>query len=204
VSALGDKQRAVTAAVTAAADKRAVAVTAEKPSRFAAAIAGVRVHEPVTVMGVPGAMRLVGHGAVQEIEGAVYKRMAELGLALSELTATTYESERAVRTLAESVRDPADHSKPLGTLEEWQQVDLDTIVPLWMDYNDLRERQNPIEVPPSERDVATIQLALQKKSGVLLRSCGLRVLSNWLLSTADLPATSPEPSSTSSPSSPET
>lgn len=188
--------------MTVLGDKQRAAAVPAKPSRFAAALAGKRVLEPVTVLGLDGVMTLIGHGTVQEIEGAVYKRMAELGVELGPLTASTFESERAVRTLAEAVRQADDPSKALGTLEEWQQVDLDTVALLWLAYGDLRERQDPVSAPLTKAEHDTITTAIEKKNAPLLRSCGARALATWLLSTDGQPATSPSPSSGSSASSP--
>lgn len=191
MSVLGDRQRG--------------AAPAPAVSRFAAALAGARARRKITIssLGLTAWLTLAGHAATQEIEGATFKRMAELGLELGPLTSATYEAERAVRTLAVVVFEDESLTVPLGSLEEWQRVDLDTLNLLWQEYGDLREERDPVAAPLPREERELIEAAIQKKSAPLLRSFGARRLATWLLSTADLPATSPIPSYSSSASSPE-
>lgn len=137
----------------------------------------------------PAWIVLAPHAAVQRIEGETFRAMAELGLELSSLTALTYEAERAVRTLAEAVRDPDDPDQPFGTLAEWRDhVDVDIIAGAWQVYGDVRMRLDPVSVALTEDERAAINAAVEKKNAMLLRSYGVAALASYLATTADPPS----------------
>jgi hypothetical protein len=141
-------------------------------------------------------MQLVGHDVGNTIEGQTFAEMASHGLPPMGITGLSYEGERAKRTLAEAVRDPEDHSKPFGTLEQWGKLDDDVIVACWHVYGDVRDRLDPIGLDSlTAEDVAQLDAALEKKNATALRSYGVAKLSLYLLTTAARPAISPTPPS---------
>ena len=143
-------------------------------------------------------IELAGHETVNQIEGAVFCEMSRLGLEFSVATALTFEAERAARTLAATVRDPDDHSKAFGTIEEWLQIDSDLLNACNLVYGDVRDRLDPLgEGSTSEEDTALFLQALLKKSPATLRSFGVAKLSRLLLSGVVQPASSPTPPSSS-------
>lgn len=146
-------------------------------------------------------VELVGTTRSQEIESAMYRAMAALGIEQNGVTFDRFELERAVRILADAVRDPEDNAKPFGTLEEWGSLDNDVIGACWQVYGDVRERLDPLSTPLSVSDRLAIETAVKKKDARLLRSYGIAKLSAWLTTTDDLLSISPTPSSESSESS---
>lgn len=182
----------------------AAAVARNKAAQEAAAdrklteIANARRGETVDVSGL-GRIRFepVGARAYQEIERDTHKVMTERGLALDYTTSTTYELERAVRTLAIVARDPDDHARPFGSLEEWERVDPDRILLAWSSYGDVRERLDPAADGLTAAEAIEIEIAVKKKELRVLRSFGLRKLSAWLCTTGVQLSTSPPPTSSS-------
>lgn len=149
-------------------------------------------------------IELVGETSRQEIEAAVYRAMRSRDLELTLITAERYEAERAVRTLAAGVRDPADHAQPFGAVEEWGALHTDVINAAWQVYGDVRERLDPLSEMAvlAEVDRVAIEAAVKKKAPDLLRSFGVAKLSAWLASTDVQLPTSPTPSSPASESPP--
>lgn len=149
-------------------------------------------------------IELLGAWASNAVESEVARAIAALELTSATREAMQAELERAVRTLARTVRDPEDHAKPLGTVDEWGALDPDVVSACWQTYGDVRERLDPlasIDLTPDER--LAVQVAIKKKDANLLRSFGIAKLSAYLLSTDVPPPSSPEPSSPTLPSSPE-
>lgn len=145
-------------------------------------------------------LRLIGSDEVTEIEAELFRRMKDLGLEANVLNGLTYEAERAKLTLARVVRDPDDHAKSFGTLDEWGQVDPDTIAAAWSSYADMRTRRSPLDVAITPELRAQIESAISKKNGMLLRSFDVLTLSSYLLSTEFPRASSPTPMSATGPS----
>jgi hypothetical protein len=172
-------------------------------SRLAAAIAGRQVFADVEVRGLRGKLRLVGAGRTLDIEGEVAAAMAKRGLEPTVLTQGDYETERALRTLADAVRDPDDVTKPLGAVEDWAALDVDAVAELWRAYGDLREQNDPASQPLTAEDDAAIRACLEKKSALALRCFGVRRLATWLVTTGAPPPSSPTPSASSGASSPD-
>lgn len=150
----------------------------------------------------PAWIELAGHRTANEIEAATFAEMKRLGFDLALETALTFEAERNVRTLAACVRDPDDHNKPFGTLDEWRDLDTDLVAACNQIYGDVRVRLDPLGAESlSDDDRASIALALEKKSAMGLRYFGVAKLSLYLLAMASQPATSPTALSSSGPSS---
>lgn len=170
----------------------------ESESKFAAAIAGARPFVPYRIdrLGLDTVITLCPQNRIQEIEGAVHARMRALGLELSRTTELNYESERAVRVLAEIVLDPVS-KLPIGTSAEWASLDVDTISAAWQAAGDVREQYDPIDTPLTQEEMELITDAVKKNSPALLRLCGVRRLSLYLLTTADQRSSLPPPNSTS-------
>lgn len=146
-------------------------------------------------------IEMIGDRAWLELEVAVDAEMARLGVGpLSVVNAPKWESERARRALSMSCRDPDDHSKPFGTLEEWGVLDSTILNLAWTAWSDVRERLDPMAVPLTEDVALAVQAAVKKKDVPLLRTFGVATLSLWLASMADQLSTSPSPSSPSTPS----
>lgn len=107
-----------------------------------------------------------------------------------------WNAEIAIRHLACVVRDPADESKPLAPLEVWRRYDDDQVAGMWSQYQDLRDRLDPLSddaSPLGEHDVLVMSEAVKKKESAVLMSFGSRKLSSYLLSLGDRPAISPTP-----------
>lgn len=145
-------------------------------------------------------IELPGELVVDEIEGAVFKAMADLGLPLTAVNALTYGSRRIALTLAWSVRhpEPAKREERAGTEEQWCAIDIDMLSAMSAVYTDTRERLSPLSSMVLDQDqLDAIRQGIEKKNPMLLQSVGVVALSSYLLSTAGQPASSPPtPSST--------
>lgn len=136
-------------------------------------------------------VQLVGHEATQQVEADTFRRMQERGLELSGVTALSYESERAVLTLARSVRSPEDRDAPFGSVDEWSQIDSHLVAACWTVYGDVVDRLAPLDADLPQEHRAQILGAILKKNGPLLRSFGVTALATYLVTTESPPATSP-------------
>lgn len=156
-----------------------------KAGKFAQAIAGARVYVPWSIprLGLDCAITLVAHNRSQEIEGAVYARMAQLKLPLTSALEGIYETHRAALYAAEAIVDRDDH-EPIGTADEWGLVDVDIIAEFWRAYGDVRESYDPVDTPLTDEELRWIVEGIKKKEPRLLRLCGVRRLSTFLLSSA--------------------
>lgn len=143
-------------------------------------------------------VELPGEMVVDEIEGAVFKAMADLGLPLTPVNAMTYNSRRLALTLAWAVRHPDRHAEQAGGVDEWTAIDIDMLSAFGEIYTDVRERLSPFASGLlTQEQLDAIRQGIEKKNAMLLRSVGVVALSSWLLSTAVPPASSPPtPSST--------
>lgn len=175
----------------------APAPEATKASALAEALGG-RQHVSVVVprTQVSGQMRLLGRGESSDVTFAARKHFQDRGVELTPSAMATpgvmdeWNCEVAVRHLAIAVRDPADVSRPLASLEEWRQCDDDQIAALWQEYQDLRERLDPLaalgELP--EAEFTAIAQAVKKKDADLLRSYGCSKLAAYAITTGGPPA----------------
>lgn len=162
---------------------------------------GARVHIDVQIprTQVAAKMRLVSRseelGIVAETREMLRQRKLPLdAAALASLgMVNEWNCEIAARTLAIAVRDPEDTSRPLASLEEWRECDDDQIGALWEEYQDLRERIDPLKnyEQLSEQELAAMVSAAKKKPPEidLLMSYGSRKLALFAISTVAPPAT---------------
>lgn len=131
-------------------------------------------------------VQLIAHERVNEIESQTFQEMERLKLELNGLNAITFDTEKAVRTLAAGVFDADDpaHATPFGTVEEWSGLDADLILAAWTVYNDCRYRLDPMgDGVNTDEDMAGIRFAISKKNVMALRLFGLAKLSRYLLTT---------------------
>jgi hypothetical protein len=144
-------------------------------------------------------IQLVGHVVSNQIEAAVFKSMAEVGLEPTLNHAFSYDMNRQARILAHAAREPDDHSKHLGSVEEWLDLDDDVIFACSLRYKDVRNRLDPLgsEAKITEEDHILLRDAFEKKNASLLRSFGIATLTSWLLSGVVQLSSSPTPSSSS-------
>lgn len=171
-------------------------------TKLGAILVNGRRGEDVDLGPVLGLQRieLLGVRDSQEVESLVHKALAALGIDLNVMTADRFEIERAYRTLARAVVDPVT-KVPIGSADEWAQLDNDVIVGAWHSYGDVRDRLDPLSQPMTDAQRLRIESAVKKKDATLLRTFGTVTLAAWLASTDVLPSTSPTPSSPSSDSS---
>lgn len=148
-------------------------------------------------------VELVGARRGQEIEGEVLKEMTRLGFTYDITTVEKWELERAIRTLAEGVRDPDDHALAFGTLSEWEAVDSLVIASCWTMYGDVAERLDPMAAQITMEQGLQIERAVKKNDAMRLRSFGVAKLSAWLASMGSRLSISPLPNSSSSESAPD-
>lgn len=184
---------------------RAIAGTDEtQPSRLAQAASGARVLHRFTIprLGIPAVMTLCPHSRKQQIEGAVYATMAGLKLPLDRVTEWTYEADRASRTLAEVVLDPtevqAGRFTPIGSLDDWQNLDEQIIEDCWRTYLDVVAANDPVAIELTPDEIQFVDEMISKKNGMGLRYFGTRRLSAYLLATGEPRSTSAIPRSTRS------
>lgn len=151
-----------------------------KAGRLLAALEG-RATKEVTIAGTDlrGRMELLGAAATLDVEGEVIAAMDRRGVSQTELNVGTFETEKALRTLARCVKT-LDGAEPLGTVEEWGAVSVVAISDLWRTYGDMREELDPISYPLTADEVAAINEAVEKKRADLLRWFGVRRLAAWL------------------------
>lgn len=182
---------------------------AAKASRFVAALAGKRVFVPITIprLDLTALMTLVGTDRRIDLEARAVAAMRARGLEETIATEGLYEIARALYVLADALLDDdekfrADPPK-LATVEEIGLLHRDEIADLWHQYSDLEELHDPASKPLTEEEHAFVRDAVVKKNGPALRLSGARVLSLYLLTTADPPAISQQQKSSSGESSPE-
>lgn len=149
-------------------------------------------------------MELPGARVWQSIEAEVRAELRRLEADPSDISsAAQYEAELAMRVLSVAAREPSDHAVAIGSIEEWGQVDNDVLNAAWQAFGDVRERLDPVGSTPTDDDLVAISAAVKKKDAMLLRTFGVVKLSHWLATTAELPSTSPIPTSSSTGSSSE-
>lgn len=127
-------------------------------------------------------LNLIGCGAAQDVEAAVYRTMRELEITLDFTTEGIFELERARRVLAIAAVDP-DTKEPLGTLDQWREMPSDVIGPTWQIYGDVRERLSPTRHPLSDEDRTAIATAIRTKNGPLLMAFGAAKLAEYAATT---------------------
>lgn len=169
-----------------------------RQSAFALAAAAARPFVPwkISRLGIDTVITLVDFDTCEAIDAEVMKRMADLGLLDNR---NRVEGARAVRYAARAVLDPVTH-EPIGTVEEWRQLDDDVIGEFWGAYDDVRKAFDPFNGDLTKEEIDGITDAIKKNSAMLLRFYGARRLSTFLCSMAGqlLPLLEPSVPSTSS------
>lgn len=138
-------------------------------------------------------LELAEGSTVDDIEGAVFARLAELGLQPIPINHRTMDSLRDRLTLAWAVRSPDDHSVRAGTQDQWMRLDIDAVQACGIAYASARERLNPLAFPMTEEQFEEVRLAHEKKNLRMLRSFDVVLLSNYLATTDAPPRKSPRP-----------
>jgi hypothetical protein len=166
---------------------------------LAVELAGARVYEDVTVPRTTanGRMRLLSRGETRSVRAEARAALDAMGCRGADLAVyREWHEELATRTLAVAVRDPADVSRPLAPLVDWEECEDDQIAALWKQYQDLEERLDPLGAEHavlSDAEVAAMRDAAKKGDADLLMSYGSRRLALYAASTAVPPPTSPTP-----------
>jgi hypothetical protein len=134
-------------------------------SKLAQVIGGRRGEDATLPVIGPVWMELLGSAKSTEIAAAADREIAELGFTDGSAgAAIRFEAARALRTLAAGVRDPADHGKAFGTLDEWRDlVDDQLLNACWQAYGEMQERLDPLERPLTEEEFGAIEAAVKKK-----------------------------------------
>lgn len=187
-----------------AAMKSAPAPAEKKPTLLARVLAADPRGEYV-VMPKLGRVwvQLAGEMIEDRIESETLEAMKALGIPQTPLNSMTYDSRRTALTLAWAVRDAdsPDHGAPVGTVQEWLDVDVGLLSACGHVYGDVRERLNPMGSDTlTEDEFEQIRLAHEKKNPAMLRTFGVILLSSYLATTAAPPASSPTPPSSAGPS----
>lgn len=179
------------------------AAAAPRASLLATRVGGAPARGEEAVLPVIGRVyiRLLGHTVSNQVEGATFGAMAEAKLPPIALHAWSYDIQRTARTLAQAARNPENPDEPMGPLEEWIVLDDDLLFACGQIYKDVKERLDPVGALFLAPDTADeITEAFKKKDASTLRSQGVALLVNWLLSGAVQLSSSPTPASSTPPS----
>lgn len=176
--------------------------------RQLADVRAARRHVDVTIprTSVRGKMRLLSRGEEFDAKADARRHMMDAGYpvdtgAHSALGATEqWLVEVAVRMLQQAVRDPADVTRALASIDEWRECDDQQILALWARYQDLEQELDPIgSTALTDEVLAHVEAAAKKKDPDLLMACGSRTLALYVITTASRPASSETPTSSSGP-----
>jgi hypothetical protein len=167
------------------------APTAE--ARLDALLAGCREHVDIVVPrtdpSVRGKLRRLTRGEEEELSIELGRwRKAAIDWGTPPESRLELSSQEAVRTVAIAVRDPADPSRPLASLNDWRQADDGQIGAVYQQYLDLVDRTDVFRDHLATDERAEIEDAVRKKDVARLLSCGARKLTAWLLTSASQPA----------------
>lgn len=146
--------------------------------------------------GVRAKLRCLGYGEELDAVAALGEQMRAAQLENDWLSRDVIEAERARQYLARACRDPADPSKPIGTIEDWRSPAITPVLlRLWIEYSDHVVGYDPQGAELSQADADQIAAAAQKKSRDQLTSFGSALLASWITSMADRLWPSPTPTS---------
>jgi len=174
---------------------KAQAAQAPAESAFALALSGALPYREIEIprLGIRCRLQLLGHADGQAIEAELWRVMRERELPYNSATLYNWEAERAVLVVSRAAREVAPPHAPIGTLAEWERVPTDIIADVFRTYCDMREELDPVDTPLTAEEWKGIEEAIAKKNSRSLRSYGTRLLSGFMLATADQRATSPTP-----------
>lgn len=129
-----------------------------------------------------------------ELAAWIHRNGEERGLSDAALVATgrmPVSSRRALEVCCRAFRDPEDLTKPLGTREEWEQLDDTILGAANIAYEDLAEELDPVgELELDAPTMAMIDAAVKKNDRASLTSFGARMLAAYAITSADRPASS--------------
>jgi hypothetical protein len=164
-----------------------------------ASLKGTRMHVDVTVprTTIAGKMRLLSSREMTEAKLGTLYALEQMTPPVnkdtpSHLYVQVWNTTFNAFVVSVAVRNPLDTTQPLAGLEEWrEQCDDDQIVALFVKYNDLAERLDPLgdTITLSIEEIAELSAAAKKKHADTLLSFGSRKLALFAISTADQPST---------------
>jgi hypothetical protein len=167
---------------------------------------GARVHIEITIprTEIKAVMRLCSRREEFEAKAEARRAMLEAGYPVDANAVTAlgaseqWLAEVMVRMIAIAVRDPADPTKPLASLEDWQNCDDTQLVALWSLYQDHEHRIDPLGAAALTSEEQDALIAASKKKDVdLLMAFGSRRLALFAITSAFPPASSGTPTSSS-------
>lgn len=165
----------------AAGSPEAVAST-----RLGVILAG-KTHEVVRELELPRigkvAIRLLRRTEAEDVDLEVtswlVRQAKERGVSADELMAAgtlPLSSRTALEKLARALRDPTDHAKPLGTVEELEQLDEEILGEAWVAYESLRLDLDPLSGELSPEELEAIVDAGKKNDRIRLFGFGFSKL----------------------------
>lgn len=164
-----------------------------------ASLKGTRMHVDVTVprTAIAGKMRLLSSREMTEAKLGTLFALEQMTPQVNKdtpghLYVQVWNTTFNAFVVSVAVRDPLDTSKQLADIEEWrEQCDDDQIVALFVKYNDLAERLDPLgdTIALSVDEIAELGAAAKKKHADTLLSFGSRKLALYAISTAEQPST---------------
>ena len=162
---------------------------APSASSLAGQVTSARVHVDVEVprTTVRGKMRVLGYGEECMVEAETRIALREFGI--TDEGHRRFREEIAMRTVAAAVRDPADTSQTLASVEAWKECDAGQIGELWQRYKDLADQLDPIGGNVTSEDLQAMEAAAKKGEAGLLMSYGSSKLAGFAITLAGRPAT---------------
>lgn len=161
---------------------------------LAEALLGARVWIDVTVprTTVKGRMRLLSVAEDRTVAVETRDALKDYGMPSEGVGAReAWVNENALRTIQIAIRNPDDETEPLADVDEWQECDDDQITALWVEYQSLRDRHDPLgESAPglTQEELDALTTAVKKKDRTVLMSFGSRRLADFAITLANRPA----------------
>lgn len=142
---------------------------------------------------IAGRMRLLSRRENNEARLATLHALAAMGIdskTSSSIYVDEWNAEFNARILSTAVREPKDIDKPLADIEDWRQCDDDQITALFVQYNDLAYKIDPLANPSelAKDEIDAMSSAAKKKLADILLSYGSRKLALFAITLADQPA----------------
>ncbi len=157
---------------------------------------GARIYVDVVVprTQIAAKLRLLSRSEMSEVKVATLYALNQMGIDKStpiDVYAQELNAERDARIVSLAVRDPRDVTKPLASIEDWRQLDDDQIIAMFVQYNDLANRLDPLgeTMELSVEEIAAMTSAAKKKLADILLSYGSRKLALFAISTVEQPST---------------
>ena len=143
---------------------------------------------PRTVPAVVARMRLLTRAETKQVRQECRLALQEIGLAEAARAPApeSYEewhTEIVTRTIAVAVRR-MDADAPLAPLDEWLLCDDDQIDSLWVRYQDLQSKLDPLARPLTDIELQIMGDAAKKKDAISLLSYGSSALASYAITMA--------------------